>query len=146
MEVQIESVRENPLLERRQVTLAVDHEGDSTPSREDIKSRFAAENAVDEEEIEVGTIHTGFGRNSSKTEIKVYEEFDYSEDLEEEASTTSETVEVTEEYEDIVSGTITDAKDAINDLEDPEYKALIEAEVENKNRTTLVDWLESQME
>ncbi|WP_414837551.1 hypothetical protein ACK3SF_04740 [Candidatus Nanosalina sp. VS9-1] len=146
MEVQIESVRENPLLERRQVTLAVDHEDDSTPSREDIKSRFAAENAVDEEKIEVGTIHTGFGRNSSKTELKVYEEFDYSEDLEEEASTTSETVEVTEEYEEIVAGTITDAKDAINDLEDPDYKALIEAEVENKNRTTLVDWLEGQME
>ncbi len=146
MEVQIESVRENPLLDRRQVTLAVNHEGEATPSREDIKSRFAAEETLNEENIEVGTIHTGFGRNSSKTELKVYEDFDYSEDLEEEAETTSETVEVTDEYSEIVDGTITDAKDAIGDLENPDFDALIKAEEENKNRTTLIDWLESQKE
>lgn len=146
MNVEIESVRENPLLGRRQVTVEVDHEGEATPSREDIKNRFAAENAVDEAEVEVGSIRTGYGRNKSLTELKVYEEFDYGEELEEEASTTSETAEVTEEYSDIVSGTITDAKDAINGLESPDYEALIQAEKDNKNRTTLVDWLESQIE
>ncbi|MFB6116785.1 MAG: hypothetical protein ABEK10_04725 [Candidatus Nanosalina sp.] len=144
MDIEINSVRENPLLDRRQVTLQVDHEEEATPSREDIKSRFAAEKTLNEEAIEVGTIHTGYGQNSSTTELKVYEEFDYSEDLEEEAETTSETTEVTEEYEEIVSGTITDAKDAIGDLENPDYDALIKAEEENKNRTTLIDWLESQ--
>ncbi len=144
MEVQIESVRDNPLLDRRQVTLQVDHEEEATPSREDIKSRFAAEKTLNEEAIEVGTIKTGYGSNSSITELKVYEEFEYSEDLEKEAETTSETTEVTEEYEEIVSGTITDAKDAIGDLESPDYDALIKAEEDNKNRTTLIDWLESQ--
>ena len=146
MEVQINSVRENPLLSRRHVEVNVEHDGEATPSREDIKNRFSAENAVDEEKVEVGSIKTGYGRNSSVTELKVYEDFDYSEDLEEEASTTTETVEVTDEQREIVSGTITDAKDAINDLESPDYKALIEAEVENKNRATLIDWLESQLE
>lgn len=146
MNVEIESVRENPLLGRRQVELSVEHEEEATPSREDIKSRFAAENAVDEEEVEVGTIHTGYGRNASTTELKVYEQFDYSEELEEEADTTSDEVEVTEEYDDIVSGTITDAKDAISELEDPDYEALVQAEQENKNRTTLIDWLEGQIE
>jgi small subunit ribosomal protein S24e len=144
MEVQIESVRENPLLDRRSVKVSVDHEGEATPSREDIKNRFAAENALDDEKIEVGTIHTGFGREESDAELKVYEEFDYSEDLEEEAETTSETVEVTAEYEEIVDNTITDAKDEIGDLEDPDYEALIEAEKDNKNRTTFIDWLENQ--
>jgi len=144
MEVQIESVRNNPLLDRRQVTLAVDHEEEATPSREDIKSRFAAEKTLNEEAIEVGTIKTGYGSNSSITELKVYEEFEYSEELEEEADTTSETVEVTEEYEEIVAGTITDAKEDVEDLESPDYDALIQAEQENKNRTTLIDWLESQ--
>jgi small subunit ribosomal protein S24e len=146
MEVQIEAVRENPLLDRRRVTLKVDHEGEATPSREDIKSRFAAEKTLTEDNIEVGTIHTGYGRNSSKTELKVYEDFDYSEDLEEEAETTSETVEVSEDYEEIVSGTITDGKDAIEDLDNPDYDALIKAEEEDKNRTTFIDWLESQKE
>jgi len=144
MEVQIESVRNNPLLDRRQVTLAVDHEEEATPSREDIKSRFAAEKTLNEEAIEVGTIKTGYGSNSSITELKVYEEFEYSEDLEEEADTTSETVEVTEEYEEIVAGTITDAKEDVEELESPDYDALIQAEQDNKNRTTLIDWLESQ--
>ena len=144
MEVQIESVRENSLLGRRHVKLTVEHERESTPSREDIKSRFAAEETLDEENIEVGTIKTGYGNNSSATELKVYEEFDYSEELEEEAETTSETVEVTEEYSEIVSGTITDAKEAIGDLDSPDFDALIEAEEENKNRTTLIDWLENQ--
>ncbi len=146
MNVEIDSVRENPLLGRRQVKVEIDHEGEATPSREDIKNRFAAENAVDEEEVEVGSIKTGYGRNVSLTELKVYEEFDYSEELEDEASTTTETVEVTEEYDEIVSGTITEAKDAINDLESPDYEALIQAEKNNKNRTTLVDWLEGQQE
>lgn len=146
MNVEIESVRKNPLLGRRQVELSVEHDEEATPSREDIKSRFAAENAVDEEEIEVGTIHTGYGRNASTTELKVYEEFDYSEELEEEAETTSETTEVTEEHSEIVSGTITDAKDAISELESPDYDALIQAEQENKNRTTLIEWLEGQKE
>lgn len=146
MEVQINSVRENPLLSRRHVEVNVSHEEEATPSREDIKNRFSAENAVDEEKVEVGSIRTGYGRNNSVTELKVYEDFDYSEDLEEEASTTTEDVEITDEYREIVAGTITDAKDAINDLESPDYKALIEAEVENKNRTTLVDWLEGQLE
>ena len=144
MEVQIESVRNNPLLDRRQVTVAVDHEEEATPSREDIKSRFAAEKTLNEEAIEVGTIKTGYGSNSSITELKVYEEFEYSEDLEEEADTTSETVEVTEEYEEIVAGTITDAKEDVEELESPDYDALIQAEQDNKNRTTLIDWLESQ--
>lgn len=146
MNVEINSVRENPLLGRRNVKLEIEHEGEATPSREDIKNRFAAENAVDEEKVEVGSIKTGYGRNSSLTELKVYEAFDYSEELEAEASTTSETAEVTEEYQEIVSGTITEAKDTINDLDSPDYEALIQAEQDNKNRTTLVDWLEGQQE
>jgi len=43
METTITSVRENPLLDRREVELEVDHEGESTPAQEDIKERLAAE-------------------------------------------------------------------------------------------------------
>lgn len=48
------------------------------------------------------------------------------------------------EYEEIVSGTIGDAKDLIDDLEDPDFDALLEAEKDNKNRTTFIDWLEGK--
>ncbi len=50
------------------------------------------------------------------------------------------------EYEEIVSGTISDAKDAIEDLDNPDYEALLEAEENDKNRTTFTDWLETRVE
>ena len=50
------------------------------------------------------------------------------------------------EYEEIVSGTITDAKEAIEDLDNPDYEALLEAEENDKNRTTFKDWIETRIE
>jgi len=67
---------------------------------------------------------------------------------EEEAETDSEQSNESEgdeaEYDEIVSGTIGDAKDMIEDLENPDFEALIEAEEDNKNRKTFLDWLEGK--
>lgn len=152
METTITSVRENPLLDRREVELEVDHEGEATPAEEDIKERLAAENNLDLEKIEINSIYTGYGRNKSRVSLKVYEEFEYDEELErnpeeEQAADQAEqeTTEATAEYEEIVSGTITDAKDALKDMDEPDYEAALAAEKDNKNRTTLVDWLEDQL-
>jgi ribosomal protein S24E len=145
MEAKITAVKENPLLDRREAEVSIDHEGEATPSEEDVKSRIAAENGLNEEEIQVGSIYTGFGRNSSKAYLKIFQEFEYDEDLQEE-TIEEEPVEVTQDYEEAVSGTITEAKDALGDMEDVNWDAAIEAEKENKNRTTLIDWLESQAE
>jgi len=82
METTITSVRENPLLDRREVELEVDHEGESTPAQEDIKERLAAENNLDLEKIEVDSVYTGYGSNKSRVSLKVYEEFEYDEELE----------------------------------------------------------------
>lgn len=151
METTITSVRENPLLDRREVELEVDHEGESTPAEEDIKDRLAAENNLDLEKIEVDSVYTGYGRNKSRVKLKIYQDFEYDEELErnpeEEQGTEQqeETTEATAEYEEIVSGTITDAKDALNDMDEPDYEAALAAEKDNKNRTTLVDWLKDQL-
>lgn len=156
MEATITSVRENPLLSRREVEVELDHEGEETPSKEDVRDRIAAENDLDSEKVEVESIYTGYGSRSSKATLKVYDEFEYDEELEKdpveesqaevEETTDSSTTESSAEYDEIVSGTITDAKDALNDMDDPDYEAALEAEKDNKNRTTLVDWLESQIE
>lgn len=151
METTITSVRENPLLDRREVELEVDHEGEATPGEDDVKDRIAAENNLDTEKIEVESIYTGYGRNKSKVSLKIYQDFEYDEDLErnpeeEQAAEQQEQTVATAEYEEIVSGTITDAKDALKDMEEPDYEAALAAEKDNKNRTTLVDWLESQAE
>lgn len=142
MEANIVSVRENPLMDRREVDVSLDHEGEATPSEGDVKSRVAAENGIETESIEVESIYTGFGSQTSKATLKVLEDFDYDEDLEEEAM--EEEVEVTEDYREAVSGTITEAKDTLQDMEDVDWNAAIEAEKDNKNRKTLVEWLEGQ--
>lgn len=146
MESKIISVRENPLLDRSKVKVELEHEDEPTPSEEDVKNRLAAEKDLDVEEIELDSIYTGYGSNKSEATLKVHQDFEYDEDLEE-APETSEgetETEVTEEYEELVSGTITEAKEALQEMEDPNYDAALEAEKENKNRTTLIDWLESR--
>ncbi len=145
METEIVSVRENPLLERRKVKVKLTHKGEPTPSEEDVADRIAAEQDLQPDEIEVLTIYTGYGSETSEATLKIYQEFEYDEELETDpAEEQGEEVEVTAEYEEIVSGTITDAKDALKEMESPDYQAAIKAEKDNKNRTTLIDWLESQ--
>ncbi|MFB6190529.1 MAG: hypothetical protein ABEJ91_03065 [Candidatus Nanohaloarchaea archaeon] len=49
------------------------------------------------------------------------------------------------DYDEIVSGTVSEAKEAVKGLDDPDYGAVLEAEEANKDRKTLKEWLESQM-
>ncbi|MFB6166848.1 MAG: hypothetical protein ABEJ62_01140, partial [Candidatus Nanohaloarchaea archaeon] len=135
------------------------HEDSPTPSREDVVSRIAAENNLDENSIEVEGIYTGFGKNTSRAELKITEEFEYEEELEEETveeeteveepetdteeeETEAETAEA--DYEEIVSGTISDAKDQLQELENPDWDAALEAEKDNKDRKTFKEWLENR--
>lgn len=62
------------------------------------------------------------------------------EEVEEEPEEETET-----DYEDIVSGTVSEAKDRIRELEDPDYEALLDAEKANKDRKTLKEFLEGKM-
>ncbi len=168
METQIASIRDNPLLNRTEIEVEIEHAGEATPSREDVKSRIAAEEDLDPEKIEVESIYTGFGGQESVATLKVFQEMEleeYEEELRntedvveevgiEEAESQEEeepegTVEEAEEgsevdYDEIVSGTISDAKDELEGLEDPDYEAALKAEKAGKNRTTFIDWLESR--
>jgi Ribosomal protein S24E len=149
MEVEITTVKENPLMDRREVKADVNHTGESTPSQEDVKSRIAAENGIETENIEINHIYTTYGSNDSEAFLHIYEEFEYDEDLEEdtvEEEPEKNTKQASAEYTEVVSGTITEAKEALNDMESPDYEAALEAEENGKNRTTLVDWLESRIE
>ena len=146
MEAQITSVKENPLLDRREVEVEVKHEQEATPSKDDVADRVAAENGLNTDEIDVDHVYTGYGKQVSKALLKVHQEFEYDEDLQEDTIEDDEEVNVTQEYEEIVSGTITEAKSQLNEMEEPDYKAALEAEKDNKNRTTLTDWLKNQIE
>jgi len=181
MEATITSVRENPLLDRKEVELEIDHTGEATPGHDDVKDRLAAENNLDPENVEVESIYTPSGTNISQATVKVYEDFEYSEEVEEtEAPETPDQEEVSEQdeeaeqdsdseeepeteeeekedeseeseapevdYDEIVDNTISDAKDSLKDLDSPDYEAALEAEQENKDRKTFVEWLENKAE
>ncbi|MFP4116524.1 MAG: C2H2-type zinc finger protein [Candidatus Aenigmatarchaeota archaeon] len=51
-----------------------------------------------------------------------------------------------ERYEDILGGTIGEAKESIDDLENPDFELLLELEEENKNRKGMKEFIESQMD
>jgi large subunit ribosomal protein L24 len=100
---------------------------------------------MDEEEIE-----------EVKEEIEEeIDEEELAEEAEESSEETDEETEETEEsdeeetsvdYSDVVSGTISDAKDQISEMENPDFDALLEAEKSNKDRKTMVEYLENQKE
>jgi len=68
-----------------------------------------------------------------------------SENESEEESEDTEEGEYTEsDYEEALDGTVSEAQEAIEDFEDPDYDKLIQLEEEGKDRKTLLDFLESQ--
>jgi hypothetical protein len=48
------------------------------------------------------------------------------------------------EHEEVLQGTVDEVKESIQGLDDPDYEGLVEAEKEDKNRKTLVSWLEAR--
>jgi large subunit ribosomal protein L24 len=99
---------------------------------------------VDEDEVE--EIKEEIEEEIDEEELA--EEAAEEESSEEEAEEPQE-VEETEEsvdYSDVVAGTISDAKDQISEMENPDFDALLEAEKSNKDRKTMVEYLENQKE
>ena len=70
------------------------------------------------------------------------EEDDEQEETEEVEETSSDEAD----YDEIVSGTIGDGKDVLKDMDEPDYEAALQAEKDNKNRKTFVEWLENKAE
>ena len=103
MEIEIENSRENPLMGRERHSLRITHEGETTPSRDKIMKKFAAENDLDPEKMEIESIKTAYGSGVSKTEIKVYDEKVRTVEEEEDSGAeeeSEETEETEEESED----------------------------------------------
>lgn len=81
---------------------------------------------------------------AEESQEETEEESEDEEEEESEEQTENESEEV--DYEEVVDQSIDDAKDSINDLDDPDFDALIKAEEDNKDRKTFLEWLENQKE
>ncbi len=145
MEAKLESVKNNPLLDRKNVKITLTHTGEATPSIEDIKNRVAAENDLDQENIEIDTVKTPYGSQVSTAYAKVYQDFEYDESLEEETIEEEKGDLPVGEFEETVSGTITEAKDELEEAETEGLKAALEAEKKNKDRKTLKQWIKDRL-
>lgn len=143
-------------LERAIEEKASEIEGETEISKDEVRDAFEEideeeleEESAEETEEEVEEDLEEAEEKIEEAEEKVEDE-DVEEDLEEaekdieEAEEDLEEAEVETDHEEIVDGTISEAKEMINELEDPDYGAILQAEKGNKNRTTFVDWLESQ--
>ena len=84
MEIEIESKRNNPLLNRTEVYFIVKHPGEGTPNREIIRSELADKLNVKKENIIVNTIKSGFGIQEISGYAKVYSSVQKTKDLEQE--------------------------------------------------------------
>ncbi len=97
-------------------------------------------------------VETEDAKEESDTEEDEAEETEEEPEAEEEELETEEeeseedTETASADYEEILSGTISDAKDVLEDLENPDWDAALEAEKDNKNRTTFIDWLETRID
>lgn len=74
MDIAIQDQRDNPLLEREEYTLQIDHQGDATPSVSKVRKKFAAENDLDPKKIDVESIYTRHGGNVSTVALHAYED------------------------------------------------------------------------
>ena len=72
MKLDIKSKNNNVLLSRTEVDFVVEHSGESTPSRLDVRKYIAAKLGSKEELVVLKSLKTGFGSISSKGIAHVY--------------------------------------------------------------------------
>ncbi|KYK32513.1 MAG: hypothetical protein AYK22_07415 [Thermoplasmatales archaeon SG8-52-3] len=72
MEIEIDSKRNNPLLNRTEIYFTIKHEGEGTPNRELIRSELADKLNVKKENIIVNTIDSSFGKHEITGYAKIY--------------------------------------------------------------------------
>ncbi|HDD60632.1 MAG: 30S ribosomal protein S24e [Thermoplasmata archaeon] len=72
MKIEIESQRENPLLNRKEVIFRVLHEGGGTPKRSEVLSLLKEALNLKKEAVVLRQLKSEYGRDSSVGEVRVY--------------------------------------------------------------------------
>jgi len=72
MEIEIDSKRNNPLINRTEVYFTVRHDGMGTPNREIIRSELAAKLNVKKEDVVINNLQSSFGIRESTGYAKIY--------------------------------------------------------------------------
>ncbi|MFB6089084.1 MAG: hypothetical protein ABEK36_04870 [Candidatus Aenigmatarchaeota archaeon] len=157
MKVDVQDQKKNPFLDRVRIDGIIEHSGGSTPSGEELIGFLSKKLKEDEGDITIKHIYTRKGMNISdfsafvsgtdnvkitkkKATKKKSEETEKKEDKEEESEGKDE------ELEELLDGTISEAKKKINSMETPDYEKILEIEKENKDRKGMKSFLEGKLE
>ena len=76
MEIEIDTKRNNPLLNRTEVYFTIKHLGEKTPNREIIRAELADKLNTKKEDVIINSIHTTFGIQEITGYAKVYSSHD----------------------------------------------------------------------
>jgi len=82
MEIEIDSKRNNPLLNRTEIYFTLKHKGEGTPNREIIRSELAEKLNVKKETVIVNTVHSSFGIQEITGYAKIYSSLEKSKEIE----------------------------------------------------------------
>lgn len=82
MEIEIDSKKNNALLNRTEVHFTVRHGEKGTPDRELVRSELAGKLNVKKEDVIVNYIHSGFGSQESTGYAKIYTTLDNAKGME----------------------------------------------------------------
>ncbi len=73
-EVEIEHEEKNDLLNRREMTVRVNHDGEATPTRGTMTDEIAKLANVSKQNIIVAKIETEFGKEESVVQARIYDD------------------------------------------------------------------------
>lgn len=76
MELKITEKRDNPILARQEVTFSLRHDGETTPSRAQVRQLVASELGTKTENIVVDHMESAYGLGSTKGSARAYKSAD----------------------------------------------------------------------
>jgi len=74
MEIKVSNESYNPLLKRKEISLEIDHKGEGTPQRFDIRKRMASKLGAKIETVFVAGLHTSTGLQKTTCSLQIYDD------------------------------------------------------------------------
>lgn len=72
MELKIEANKDNALLGRKEITFLLRHDGETTPSRTQVRQLLAAEVGTKTENVVIDSMRTEYGRGATTGSARAY--------------------------------------------------------------------------
>jgi len=74
LDFKVKQDKYNPLLKRKEVSIEIDHDGQGTPSRSELRKAVASKYSTKQENVYVIEMETGTGTQSAISGVEVYDD------------------------------------------------------------------------